>query len=278
MLTPSVLALLLVMLGAVLIVTGQLPGGAPSALGTFSASLAGVGVLLLARGLHRRLRGAWATTIAALLLFTVTHPTAFGIPAAGLAVLLVLARDAFSRRTSFLTDPRGWAWPVAVTGIAAGLLWWQDAWSRHAQGDVTWLAAVAGEGSGSSRVALVAAVLALIVTAVRLQAAHTGAAAPSERDLERAEPILAEATQGSASLLWTGDKRVLFSSRGNALLMYQVEGRSWVALGDPVGDEREFDDLLWRFLDLCQNRGGRPCSIACATTSPTSTASTACCW
>lgn len=257
-LTPAVLALLLVMLGAVLIVTGELPGGAPSALGTFTASLAGVGVLLLARGLSRRLRGAWATTVAALLLFAATHPTAFALPAVALAALLVLARGAFSRRTSFLADPRGWTWPLAVTGIAAALLWWQDAWSRHASGDVTWLAAVTGDGSGSSRVALVAAVLALVVTAARLQAANTGAAAPSESDLKRAEPILAEASEGGASLLWTGDKQVLFSSGGGALLMYQVEGRSWVALGDPIGDEREFDDLLWRFLDLCQNRGGRP--------------------
>ncbi len=257
-LTPSVLALLLVVLGAVLIITGQLPGGAPSVLGTFTASLAGVGVLLLARGLHRRLRGAWATTLAALGLFAITHPTVPGLAALALAALLVLARGAFSRRTSALADPRGWAWPLVVTGVAAVLVWWQEAWALHATGDHTWLAAVTGDGSGTSRIALVVAVLALVVTAARLQAAKVGAAAPSETDLERAEPILAEASHGGACLLWTGDKRVLFSSAGNALLMYQVEGRSWVALGDPVGDEREFDDLLWRFLDLCQNRGGRP--------------------
>ncbi len=256
-LAPSLLALLLVVFGAFLIVTGELPGGRPATLNAFSTSLAGVGVLVLARGLHRRLRGAWALTLVVLVLFAVTHRTLLALAAVALVVLLVLARGAFVRITSVLADPRGWAWPVVVTGIAI-LLLWHEAWLAQAYGDRTWLAAVAEDGSGLSRLGLATAVLALIVAGTRLQVPDAGVWSASEQDLERAGPVLAGASHGNACLLWTGDKRVLFSAGGNALLMYRVEGRSWVVVGDPVGDECEFSDLVCRFLDLCDIRCGRP--------------------
>ena len=33
--------------------------------------------------------------------------------------------------------------------------------------------------------------------------------------------------------------------------MYGVEGRSWIALGDPVGPEDEKQELIWKFRELC---------------------------
>jgi phosphatidylglycerol lysyltransferase len=38
--------------------------------------------------------------------------------------------------------------------------------------------------------------------------------------------------------------------------MYGVEGRSWVALGDPVGPPEESAELVWRFRELCDRHGG----------------------
>jgi len=256
-LTPSVFALLLVVLGAVLIVTGELPAGSPTALDTFNASLAGVGVLLLARGLHRRLRGAWALTLVLLVVAAATSPLGPALAAGGFAVLLVLARRAFSRSTAVLTDPRHWLWPLLLAGVAA-LLWWHRTWSGLDYRDRPWLSAVTGEGSGAVRLALGVAVLGLIVAGTRLQVPAVGASTASVEELERAVPILARASHGNASLVWTGDKQVLFSPGGNALLMYRVHGRSWVVMGDPVGDEREFDELIWLFLRACLARCGRP--------------------
>lgn len=256
-LTPSVLALALAVLGAVLIVTGELPGGG-TPLGAFSTSLAGVGVLMLARGLHRRLRGAWALTLVVLLLAAVTHRTPLGLAAVALAGLLVLARGAFGRSTSVLADRRGWVWAGTLAGLATLLVWWHEAWLALDHGDRTWPATVAGDGSGLARLGLAAAVTALVVAGIRLQKPDPEARSASAADLERARPVLERAMHGNASLLWTGDKRVLFSAGGNALLMYRVEGRSWVVMGDPVGDEREFGDLVWRFLERCDSRCGRP--------------------
>ncbi len=79
-----------------------------------------------------------------------------------------------------------------------------------------------------------------------------------EADLQRAEQLVAQALHGDASLLWTGDKRVFFSSEGNAFVMFQIRGRSWVVMGDPIGTPDEFDDLLSRFVAECDRRSGRP--------------------
>jgi phosphatidylglycerol lysyltransferase len=38
--------------------------------------------------------------------------------------------------------------------------------------------------------------------------------------------------------------------------MYRVEGRAWVALGDPIGDRPEQVELAWRFRALADQHGG----------------------
>jgi phosphatidylglycerol lysyltransferase len=40
--------------------------------------------------------------------------------------------------------------------------------------------------------------------------------------------------------------------------MYGIEGRSWVAMGDPVGPAKEQPELAWRFRELCERHGGWP--------------------
>ena len=54
-----------------------------------------------------------------------------------------------------------------------------------------------------------------------------------------------------------GDKRLLFSDNGNAFIMYQINGRSWIAMGDPVGPVEEWPELLWRLRDLADRNQGR---------------------
>ena len=53
-----------------------------------------------------------------------------------------------------------------------------------------------------------------------------------------------------------GDKSLLFSDSGNTFLMYGIEGRSWVALGDPVGVEQEMPELVWRFREMVDRHDG----------------------
>jgi glycosyltransferase 2 family protein len=72
-----------------------------------------------------------------------------------------------------------------------------------------------------------------------------------EGDLARADAILAGADlcdpQANVALL--GDKKFLFSASGKSFITYGVKGRTWVALGGPIGRGDEALNLTRAFLD-----------------------------
>jgi lysylphosphatidylglycerol synthetase-like protein (DUF2156 family) len=54
------------------------------------------------------------------------------------------------------------------------------------------------------------------------------------------------------------DKALLFDGDRRGFLMYGVQGRTWVALGDPVGPPDCIPRLIRIFLERCRNFGGTP--------------------
>jgi phosphatidylglycerol lysyltransferase len=68
----------------------------------------------------------------------------------------------------------------------------------------------------------------------------------------------AEAAEPSSNLALLGDKRFLFSASGESFMMFGVRGRSWIALGGPVGRRDERLELLWRFRELADSHAARP--------------------
>ena len=54
-----------------------------------------------------------------------------------------------------------------------------------------------------------------------------------------------------------GDKSLIFSDTGKSFLMFAKHGRTWAALGDPVGPPDEWAELVWRFIELADIHGGR---------------------
>jgi glycosyltransferase 2 family protein len=71
-----------------------------------------------------------------------------------------------------------------------------------------------------------------------------------EGDLARADAILATATmcdpQANVALL--GDKKFVFSQSGKSFIAYGAKGRVWVAMGGPIGQADEAQDLVQSFL------------------------------
>ena len=60
-----------------------------------------------------------------------------------------------------------------------------------------------------------------------------------------------------ANVALAGDKHLLFAAAGDAFLMYRIAGRSWIALGDPVGPPARREELIWRFRELVDEHAGR---------------------
>lgn len=76
--------------------------------------------------------------------------------------------------------------------------------------------------------------------------------------LGRAACIVAQQNHARAFLALLGDKEFLFSASGNAFLMYRKSGRCFVAMGDPVGPEHEWPELVTRFSALAEANKGWP--------------------
>jgi len=278
LIVPEVLAILIFAGGAVLLFSGSLPAKSgrlfwlqefvPLPLLEFShflGSLAGAGLLLLARGLQRRLDAAWLLTtfllaagIAASLLKGLDYEEALLLSIV-LAALLP-SRPRFYRKASLLAEPFTAGWVVAVAAVVLASGWLMLFAYKHVEysGSLWWQFALAGHAPRSLRALLGAVVILLMIAAARLLHPlryHPGP--PSPEDLDRAEAVARSSVRTSGYLALLGDKALLFSRNREAFVMFGVQGRSWVALGDPLGPEREVPELLWELRGLSDRYGGR---------------------
>jgi phosphatidylglycerol lysyltransferase len=93
-----------------------------------------------------------------------------------------------------------------------------------------------------------------IVTLIRGSPRRPPALAP--QDVQRVRDIVASCPDVYANLALLGDKSFLFGASGRSFLMYSVHGRSWIAMGDPVGPAADWPDLIWRFRELSDRQDG----------------------
>src|SRR5690606_35295444 len=101
-------------------------------------------------------------------------------------------------------------------------------------------------------------VLLAVGMARLLRHAEADPTAPTPDELERARRIASRSPESSANLALLGDKTLLFAEGDGGFLMYGVEGRSWVALGDPVGPPETRGELAWRFREEADRHGAWP--------------------
>lgn len=233
----------------------------------FLSSIIGVLLLFVARALLRRLDAAWwaaVLLVALALLFALPKGLALteAVVLSALLVALLASRRSFKRRASLLAVPftGGWLLAMAVICIVVtGLLFfaYRDVAYGH---QLWWQFAVSGEAPRSLRAMVAVAVVALVL-ALR-QLVRPGMPAPPLPDaaqLAQAQAILRTQSQADAGLVLTGDKHLLFSEAGDAFLMYGRQGRSWIALFDPIGPRESWPELVWRFLEHARDAGARGC-------------------
>jgi len=91
----------------------------------------------------------------------------------------------------------------------------------------------------------------------RLRRPATCRKPPTRDDMDRAVEILGAQPNASAGLVRLGDKKILFSDCGNAFVMYAQQGRSWIALFDPVGPRSAWSALVVKFMETARKAGCR---------------------
>jgi phosphatidylglycerol lysyltransferase len=231
----------------------------------FLGSLVGVGLLLVSRGIWRRLDAAY---------YLATLGLALGIGAsllkggdyeeAALLGLLLLAfapsRPAFDRRAAFFDGRLAPGWALAVVSVVAASVWLGFFSFKHVEysRDLWWRFEFEQDAPRFLRASVGAMVGLLVFGATRLlRPAAPEVPRPSDQDLDEAGRVISAQSATLPFLAFVRDKALLFDGSRRGFLMYGVQGRTWVALGDPVGPEELRRDLVRRFLGRCDDYAGR---------------------
>jgi len=274
---PQVLAVTIFIGGTILLFSGATPSSEQRMqwlakllplpvleLSHFLGSLVGLGLLLLARGLQRRLDAAYLLT-AALLGAGIVFSLLKGLDYEEAIVLTVMlaallpCRRYFYRRSSLTTERFTPGWISAISLILLGSAWLVAFSYKHVEysGELWWRFTFSEDAPRSLRATVGAISFAVLFGITRLlRPAPPEPTLPGRKELERARSIIAQSPQTLANLALLGDKELLFNKNSSAFMMYAVEGQSWVALGDPIGPEGERGELTWQFRELCDLHGG----------------------
>ncbi len=232
------------------------------------ASVIGMLLLILARGLQRRLDAAYVLTLVLLvagaafsLLKGIDYEEATLLTL--LAMALAPAHRLFHRRASLFTTTFSIGWIVAIVAVLGCATWLVMFSYKHVDysADLWWQFSFYQGGAPRALRALVAAVAAglLFALASLIRPVRLRRELPGEAELALARPLIKQFPSAQAHLALMGDKTLLFDPTHKAFVMYGIEGRSWVTMGDPVGvDEDARRELVWTFLEQCERAGGWP--------------------
>jgi len=232
----------------------------------FLSSIGGAALLLLARGLQRRLDAAYQIAVAVLgfgIFFQLLKGADFE-EAIILAVMLfglVASRRHFYRKASLLNEGFGPGWIAAILLVLITSAWLGFFSYKHVEysRELWWHFQFRADAPRFLRASVgVIGTLLLFSIGRLLRPAAPEPDPPALPDLDRAATIVETEASSHAHLALLGDKPLLFSESGRAFIMYGVEGRSWIAMGDPVGAEDEKQELLWKFRELCDLHAGWP--------------------
>lgn len=271
---PRLLSVLTFVAGAMLLFSGATPAMAgrlpflsrivPLPLIEFSHfadNLAGAGLLLLARGVERRLDAAYHLTLGVLIagmVLSVLRALDFeeALFLGMLALAFIPSRKYFYRKSSLFSERFTPQWIAAcalvvLASIVLGLISYRV---RHVNPGFFNLRYE--EGRFLRATAGTMGVLIILGAMWLLRPARMLPPPPTEADFQKAGGLASRSVEAAAQLAVLGDKRFLFNESGTGFIMYGISGRTWVSLGDPVADPREYPELIQKFIALADENGG----------------------
>lgn len=224
----------------------------------FLGSIAGVALLVLARGLQRRIDSAFYLTLALLgmgvlasLLKGFDYEEAFALSL--LFAIMLPCRRQFYRRGSLFSQYFSPSWIAAILIVVMGSIGLGLFAFKHLEfsNELWWQFAFEGDGPRFMRASVgISAVMVLIALNRLLRGGAPRRKPGFAIDPSTVRSIVAASPDTGANLALTGDKSFLFNDARTAFIMYAVSGRSWISMGNPVGPKTEWHDLIWRFREL----------------------------
>ncbi|TLY57671.1 MAG: lysylphosphatidylglycerol synthetase family protein [Gammaproteobacteria bacterium] len=268
---PQIAGALTFLAGALLLISGATPGIeerlafldqflplAVLEVSHLGGSLAGLGLLVLSRALFRRVQAAYHISVWLLIagMFASLLKGLDFEEAIILALILgvlMLGRRAFYRPTAILSERFTPVWVASILGVIAMAVWIGIVSHRQVgySDQLWWTFALHGNAPRMLRASLAVIVLGsayILLNMLRPARPEPAVAGPEE--LARARALIERSDSTLANAALSGDKRLLFSEAGDAFVMYQIAGSSWIALGDPVGSKEGAGELVWRLREI----------------------------
>ncbi len=274
---PRILAITTFLAGSILLFSGATPARAGRlgwlhdvlplpviVVSHFFGSVAGAGLLILARGIQRRLDAAFHLTVALLaagIVFSLLKELDYegAILLSLMLAALIPSRRYFYRKASVTEErfTRGWVVAILLVvlgSVALGVI----SYGNPAVGAARfWDFSLRAQAPRFVRAtAGVLALFTIVAVARLMRPARPARTLPSDDELNALAPVVRASPDAEANLVFLGDKTVLVNDTQTGFVMYSVAGRSWVAMGDPVAPPEEMAPLAQRFVELCDKHGG----------------------
>jgi phosphatidylglycerol lysyltransferase len=230
----------------------------------FLGSLVGAMLILLAGGLQRRIDSAYILTaflLGAGVLFSLLKGFDYeeALILSVMLVALLPCRRYFYRKGALINAKYRPGWIAAIILVLCCSVWLGFFSFKHIEysNDLWWRFALHSDASRFMRATVGTFGIALIfMTAKLISPCSPKRALYQNSDLNSAVPIVLASPKSYADLALLGDKSFLFSQKRNSFIMYAVKGRSWIAMGDPIGPKEEWPELIWRFCEMCDRYNG----------------------
>lgn len=231
----------------------------------FVSSIAGAMLIVLARGLQRRIQAAWWLTVfltAAGMVFSLAKGFDWeeAMILGFLLACLLPFRQQFHRHAAIWTHRFTFEWWLLLLSLGGVATWLGFFTSRNVgySNELWWQFSYEGDASRFLRALAGASAVFLVVGLAQWLRPVKAPHPPLPADMAAVQRVvdLSPATQSMLALL--GDKLFAFSADRRCFLMYGEQGRSRIVMGDPVGDPAGADDLLWDFIEQAEDEGFRP--------------------
>ncbi|WP_323038125.1 bifunctional lysylphosphatidylglycerol flippase/synthetase MprF [Pararhodobacter sp.] len=262
--------------GVILLISGNLPADS-ARLGMLNdvipvsfiqashlaGSIAGLLLIVVSRGLYRKLYRAWLLAMALMVVGILTSLFK-GLDWREAASLLLTVgvlgtfRSAFYRVEGGSVFRLNAAWIVSLGALLAAVTWVGFfAYSHIGYQDALWWDfALHSDASRFLRASFVAA---LVLLAIALNSVMTGRATRTERrDIpDSVRALIAASEDTEANIALSGDKAFLIAEDQTAFLAYADTGTSLIAKGEPVGAEAAGRALIWALREKADKEGKR---------------------
>ncbi len=228
-------------------------------------SILGVLLLIVSRGLFQRLDSAWLVTnilLIAGILFSLLKGFDYEEALILSFVLLLLAshHSAFYRKGVLLNQNFNSKWMLAVLIIIASSIWLGVFSYKHIEYSniLWWEFSYTSDASRFLRASLLIVTIVFAWFSYLLLRPVKPVEDKTKTDLGLIKPILNTSDKSSSFLALTGDKRFIFSEDKSALIMYDISGRNWISMGDPVGSKTQWSELMDKFQSKIDEHAGYP--------------------